>query len=90
MDWETHKKQLLRDREFVKALKEDELYYEVANMVIGARIKLKLSQKQLAERLGTKQSVISRLENAKTLPTLSFMNRLAKALKTDLTIKIRA
>ena len=90
MDWKTHEKQLLKNPKLRKALKEHELEFEVAKMVIEARIKLDLSQKQLAERLGTKQSVISRLENAKTVPSLSFLRRLAKALETDLVVRIGA
>ncbi len=36
---------------------------EIAEMILKARIEAKLTQKQLAERLGTTQSVISRIES---------------------------
>ena len=87
MDWNTHKKLLLRDPEFRKALKDTRLEYEIARAIVHARVSKKLSQKDLAQKLGTKQSVISRLENAKTIPSLSFLKRLADALETDLSIK---
>lgn len=75
MNWETHKKQLLKDPEFRKALEETRVEYEIARAIIQARIKYKLTQKQLATRLKTRQSVISRVENGQTTVTLSFLKR---------------
>ncbi|QQG44479.1 MAG: helix-turn-helix transcriptional regulator [Candidatus Roizmanbacteria bacterium] len=46
-------------------------------------------QKKLAEKLNTKQSVISRVENAKTVPSLTFLKRLAKALNASLQIQFK-
>ncbi|KKU63998.1 MAG: Helix-turn-helix domain protein [Candidatus Woesebacteria bacterium GW2011_GWC2_47_16] len=87
MDWETHKKELVKDAKFRKALKETELEYKIAKALILARVKNKLTQKELAKRMGTKQSVISRVENAKTTPSLSFLKRLAEVLGTNLVVK---
>ena len=86
MDWKTHKKQLLKDEEVVKALKETALEYEVARAVIEARINKGLTQQDLAKKLHTTQSVISRVESAKTTPTLSFLRRLATALNVSLKV----
>lgn len=86
-DWETHKKLLLKDPEVRKALEETRLEYEVARAIIEARVKRGISQEELAKRLKTKQSVISRVENAGTTPSLSFLRRLAKAL--GLTLQVR-
>lgn len=87
MNWETHKRQLLKDPKFRKALRETEVEYQVARALVLARVKNKLTQKELARRMGTKQSVISRVESAKTTPSLSFLKRLAKVLNTDLVIE---
>ena len=87
MDWETHKKQLLKDPKFKKALEETRLEYEVARAMILTRIKHKLTQKELARKLKTKQSVISRVENARTTVSLSFLRRFASAFGGQ--IKIR-
>lgn len=89
MDWKTHKKQLLKDPHFKKTLQETQLEYQVARAVIEARISKKLSQADLAKKLHTKQSVISRVENAKTTPSLSFLKRLAQALNLSLQIQLR-
>lgn len=86
MDWETHKKHLLKDPKFRKALEETRVEYEVARAMILARITHKLSQKQLAEKLKTKQSVISRVENGRTTVTLSFLKRFTDAFGGKLKI----
>ncbi len=90
MDFKTHKKQLLKDPEFRKIYEETELEFQIAKAVIEARINRGLSQKDLAEKLHTKQSVISRVENAKTTPSLSFLKRLAEALNVSLQVQLRA
>lgn len=89
MDWKTHRAQLMKDPEFMKALKETELEYQIARAIIKARIEKGLSQKDLAEKLNTKQSVISRVENAKTTPSLSFLKRLAEVLNVSLQVQFK-
>ncbi len=86
MDFQTHKKLLLKDSAFKKAYRESELEYQVARALIKARIERGYTQEELAEKLQTKQSVISRVENAKTVPSLSFLKRLAKVLDASLTV----
>lgn len=86
MDWETHKKLLLKDPKFREALEETRLEYEIARAIILARVKRKMTQKELAKKLKTKQSVISRVENAQTTPSLSFLKRLASVFNTNLKI----
>ena len=89
MDWDTHKKILLKDPKFRKAYEESQLEYEIARAIIRARIEKGLTQKQLAEKLNTKQSVISRVESANTTPSLSFLKRLAQALNTSLQVQFK-
>lgn len=90
MNWKTHKRQLLKDPEVRKALKESELEFRIAKSIIEARIKRGMTQKELAVRLKTKQSVISRVETVKTTPSLSFLKRVAKTLNTSLKVEIGA
>ncbi|MBX4206151.1 helix-turn-helix transcriptional regulator [Candidatus Microgenomates bacterium] len=87
MDWKTHRQELLEDSKVREALKETELEYQIAKSLIEVRAKRGLTQKELAKRLGTKQSVLSRVENARTVPTVSFLKKLAKALDASLSIK---
>jgi predicted transcriptional regulator len=54
--------------------------YEVVGAMVEARHDAGLTQKDVAERMGTTQSVIARLENAHHLPTLEFVARYASAI----------
>lgn len=60
----------------------------VIRAVILARIKKQLTQQELAKRMGTKQSVISRLESGRSNPSIAFLKKLAEALDTKLQIKL--
>lgn len=89
MDWKTHEKILLKNPEFRRIWEEEtKLEYEVARAVIQARVKNKITQAQLAKKLKTKQSVISRLETAQTTPSLSFLRRLANVMGGTLKISL--
>ena len=89
MTWNEYKKKWEKDPEFQKAWEKTRLEYEVARALIKARIEKKMTQKQLARKMKTKQSVISRVENAQTKPTLSFLQRLADALGGKLEVNLR-
>ena len=89
MDFETHKKLLMKNPKFRRAYEESQVEYEIARAIIRARIEKGLTQKQLAEKLNTKQSVISRVESANTTPSLSFLKRLAQALNTSLQVQFK-
>jgi len=61
--------------------------YKIGRNVKELRIKNGLTQKELAELLGTKQSSIARLENGNSgLPSDSFLKRIAEALDVSLTV----
>ena len=62
--------------------------YEVAQQVIRLRMARGLTQAQLAERVGTTQSSIARLESGGREPSLSFLRRVVKALDGQLEISI--
>jgi ribosome-binding protein aMBF1 (putative translation factor) len=54
--------------------------YEVVGALIDARHEVGLTQAQVAERMGTKQSVVARLENARRMPSLGMVARYAAAV----------
>jgi DNA-binding XRE family transcriptional regulator len=72
-DWQA---ELRQDPDFVAAERELEPGYQVARL----RIQRGLTQTQLAEMVGTRQPSIARLENGTRVPSLSFLDRIAKAL----------
>ena len=86
-DWKTHKEKLLKSPGVKHALKEYRIEYEIARALIQARMRKGMTQEVLAKKLHTKQSVISRVENAKTTPTISFLKRLADILEAPLHIQ---
>jgi transcriptional regulator with XRE-family HTH domain len=63
------------------------------NQVIGGLIKerksKKVTQQELARRLHTKQSTISRIENMSSSPTLRFVSKMADALGIQLVISFQ-
>lgn len=82
------KQNLLKDQDFKREYEKYDLPFEISQMVIEARIIKGITQKKLADLIGTKQSSISRLENGSFLPSLSFLERIAKALKSKIRISI--
>jgi len=84
--WEKHRKELIKDPEFVKAWQELQPEFKIVEVIIRARIKKGVTQKKLAQRMKTKQSAISRLESGNANPSLNFLKRLASALGGTLKI----
>ncbi|PIV08210.1 transcriptional regulator [Candidatus Roizmanbacteria bacterium CG03_land_8_20_14_0_80_39_12] len=84
--WENYEKKLLKKKGFKKLAEKNEPKYQLVQSLIGARLKKNLSQRELAERIGTKQPVISRLENMQSYPTLSLLERIGHALGAKLHI----
>lgn len=54
--------------------------YELVGALVEARHEVGLTQEQLAERMGTTQSVVARLENTHHMPTFDLVTRYAAAL----------
>jgi transcriptional regulator with XRE-family HTH domain len=57
---------------------------EVARAVRDIRRSRKFSQRQLAGRMQVPRTYISKIENGKAMPTLSSLERLARALEIDI------
>ena len=63
-----------------------ELEYKIISQVIDLRNKKKITQKQLAELVNTKQPSIARLESGDYNPTVDFLKKIAEVLGADLEI----
>ncbi len=87
MDFKVWEKEMLKNPRFKKEYDKLEPEFALIEAIIDARIKRGITQKILAKRMGTKQSVISRLESGNANPSFSFLKRLARALETDIQIK---
>ncbi len=62
---------------------------QVADAVRDLRKVRNLSQRQLAGRMNVPRTYISKIENGKAMPTLSSLDRLAKALQVDISALLR-
>ena len=84
--WNELKKELLSDP-LVKA-EYDKLgpEYKLASSLIEARLANKMSQAELAEKVGVKQAYIARLESGTGNPTVSSLLRVTEALGKELYI----
>jgi ribosome-binding protein aMBF1 (putative translation factor) len=76
------------DADLRQMIAEETLNAQVARMIYEARTAAGLTQKELAERVGTKQPVIARLEDADYAGhSLSMLHRIAAALGKELDIR---
>lgn len=69
---------------------EEEARLRLAELVYAARTRAGLTQTELARRMGTRQSVISAVENGGQVPSVSTLWRIARALDLRLTIDMVA
>ena len=81
------KENLENDPEFKEIWEENTQKRELVKAIIALRIKEHLTQKDLAEKMGTQQSAISRLENGNYNPSIDFLFRIAKALNRKVEIR---
>jgi predicted transcriptional regulator len=88
MKWDDAKEMILRNEDVRKELKNNEAEYKLIEEIITARQERNLTQKDLAELVGTKQSNISRLESGNYNPTLDFLNKVARAIGKELEVRI--
>lgn len=84
-----HKKELMKKPEFREAYEKMDPGFRFAEMILSLRKKNNITQKELAERLGTTQSAVSRMESGDYNPSLKTLNRIAEAFNSKLEIGIK-
>lgn len=75
-----------KDPEYVREYEALEAEFALAKAVIGARAHAGLTQEELAERMGTSQSAIARLESGRSRPSTTTLAKLAAATGTKLRV----
>ena len=88
MKWSKAKEIILKNKEVQNELKMNESEYKIIEEIILARREKNLTQKDLAELIGTKQSNISRLESGNYNPSLDFLQKVASAIGKKLEVRI--
>ena len=78
-----------KDPKWKGAYANADIEVQLAIQIAKARERARLTQAQLAEAIGTTQSVISRIERAAQNLTLETLSKIAGALHRDLVIQLR-
>lgn len=82
------KNELLKDKEVQRAYDALKPEFELLSAIIKKRMKKGLTQAELARKIGTRQSAISRLESGAYNPSLSFLQKIANAMDARLKISL--
>lgn len=82
--------EIQRDHEFAVEYEKQTIIHELAKMVHELRESLNLTQVELAEKAGTTQPVIARLESGRDnrIPSLDLLAKIAQASNKKLLIKL--
>jgi transcriptional regulator with XRE-family HTH domain len=89
MNYEDYAEKRRRSPGYVEVEKRLKPVLDLADDVLELRMERGWTQAELAERVGTKQANISRLENGLANPTLRFLEKLGEVFKTELVVRLR-
>lgn len=77
----------IKEPKYRKSYETLEEEFVLASAVIDARNRAGLTQQALARKMGTTQPVVARLESGRSRPSMSTLQRLAKATGSRLLIR---
>ena len=80
ISFEEMKADMLKDEEFKIEYEKLKPRYEAIEQIIRARKEQNITQAELAKRVGTQKSNISRLESGNYNPSLDFLAKIAESL----------
>ena len=78
-----------QDKGFVKAFEATSTLMNIALVISEARNKAGFSQNELAKKLSTTQSVVSRIENGNQNLSVKMLARIARVLNCDLAVHLK-
>lgn len=87
IDFQEYLNQRLKSREFKKNYNEYGKRLEIAYQILRLRKQKKMSQAELARKVGTKQSNIARLETGQQNFTTETLQKIATVFDRDLKIE---
>lgn len=87
-NWQDIKKTILKDGEVKKIYDDLEVEYQIISDMVRLRNKKKITQKELAKKIGTTQSALSRFEMGDVNPSLDFLKKVANALGSKLVVRL--
>ena len=86
-DFQDHLRQELKDPKFKKAYDEYGRQLDVAYKMLLLRKKAKISQAQLAKRMGTTQSNVARMESGDQNFTVETLDKIASSFGKELHVE---
>lgn len=86
--FEDIKARLMKDEEFKAEYEKLKPRYELIAQIIDVRNQLNITQEELALRVGTQKSNISRFESGSYNPSLDFVIKIARSLGKEIHITI--
>jgi predicted transcriptional regulator len=90
VNYSEYKKEMLKDPELKAEYDKLEEEFTLASEIIQLRKEKNITQKELAERIGTSQPAIARLESGSyNKVSLSFLRRVAEALDAKPEVHLR-
>jgi len=83
------REELMKDEAFKAEYEKLKPRYALISQIIEARAEQHMTQEELAMRIGTQKSNISRLESGTYNPSLDFIAKVARSLGKEVHIEIR-
>lgn len=88
ISFEEMKSDMLKDGEFKIEYEKLKPRYEMIEQIIRVRREQNITQAELAKRVGTQKSNISRLESGNYNPSLDFLVKIAESLGKKISVTI--
>ncbi|MEG2821281.1 MAG: helix-turn-helix transcriptional regulator [Lachnospiraceae bacterium] len=88
ISFEQIKADMLKDEEFKLEYEKLQPRYDAIEQIIKTRKEQNITQAELAKRVGTQKSNISRLESGNYNPSLDFLSKVAESLGKNLKVQI--
>ena len=88
-DWKQLKSELLQNKAVKKEYDRLAPRYKIISELISARLKNGITQKELAQKIGTKQSAIARFEAGNINPSLGFLEKIAEVMNYEMIISFQ-
>lgn len=88
VSFEEMKIDMLKDEEFRIEYEKLKPRYEAIEQIIRARKEQNITQAELAKRVGTQKSNISRLESGNYNPSLDFLAKIAESLGKKISVTL--
>ena len=86
-DFDKYLEEQLKNPDFKKEWEDHEMEHQLTMMLTKEREAQHMTQTELAERTGLRQSNISRIEKGQASPTLATLRRIARGLGKELQVR---